>query len=139
MASEGSFDLVRRGYEAFNRGGAGAVRDFLDPEIEYHEDPGFPEAGVYRGRDAVLAYFESFGEQFEAHVFEIEELIDAGDVFEGGENVLMLARQRVVGKGSGAEIELAGSFIWTVRDGRVVRGQAWLDREEALKAAGLQE
>jgi ketosteroid isomerase-like protein len=29
--------------------------------------------------------------------------------------------------------------LWTFRDGKVVRGQAFSDREEALEAAGLSE
>ncbi len=29
--------------------------------------------------------------------------------------------------------------LWTFRDGKVIRGQGFFDREEALEAAGLSE
>ena len=56
--------LVRRAYEAFNRWAAQpqvaplhpAVESLLHPEVAFHTYPSSPEAGVYRGRDAVIAY-----------------------------------------------------------------------------------
>lgn len=41
--------------EAFNAGGVDALRECFHPEIEWHEDPTFPESGVYHGADAVAA------------------------------------------------------------------------------------
>jgi ketosteroid isomerase-like protein len=37
------------------------------------------------------------------------------------------------------EVELKASAIWTVRDGRVSRAEFFVERAEALKAAGLTE
>jgi ketosteroid isomerase-like protein len=31
------------------------------------------------------------------------------------------------------------AFVWTVRNGKLVRNQVFMDRREALEAAGLRE
>lgn len=63
--SEQNVDLVRRAYESFNRWGARpqgdplrtlGVESLLHPEVEFHTYANSPEAGVYRGREAVIAY-----------------------------------------------------------------------------------
>jgi hypothetical protein len=40
---------------------------------------------------------------------------------------------------SGAETTWELWLVWTLREGRIVRGQAFTTREEALEAAGLSE
>jgi ketosteroid isomerase-like protein len=63
----------------------------------------------------------------------IEELIDAGD------RVVNLVRDYGRREGMDEEVELIGAAIWTIREGKVARCDAYVDRAEALKAAGLSE
>ena len=104
------------------------------PDIEFREDPSFPEAGIYRGREAVRAYAEQFSAEFDAFSWQPEDFLDAGD-----DQVLVLMRVRGRGKSSGIEIDLRGGWLYTLKDGVAVRVDAYLDREEALAAAGLSE
>jgi ketosteroid isomerase-like protein len=106
----------------------------LDPEIEFEEDPSFPEAGVYRGRSEVLRYFKNFTAEFERFVFEVEDVKVAGQ-----DGVLLCLRQTGQGKGSGAEFDIQSAWLFTVRDDRVVRIRSYLDQAEAIEAAGLLE
>jgi ketosteroid isomerase-like protein len=67
-------------------------------------------------------------------MFEIHELIDAGD------RVFISATFRGRGKHSGAETSWGPLWgVWTVRDGRMVRWLGFTDRDAALEAAGLRE
>lgn len=43
------------------------------------------------------------------------------------------------GKGSGVEVEGDVAFVFTVRQGKLVRWQMFTSRAEALEAAGLAE
>ena len=45
---------------------------------------------------------------------------------------------RVVGrgKGSGAPVDEEIAIVWTIRDGKVLRGKVYLDPEEALASVG---
>jgi len=106
----------------------------LDPEIEFEEDPSFPEAGLYHGRSEVLRYFKNFTASFEQFVFEVEDMKVAG-----GDGVLVCFRQSGRGEGSGAEFDFQSAWLFTVRDDRVLRIRSYLDQTEALEAAGLSE
>src|SRR5204862_546746 len=104
--------------------------DFLDPDFEYREDPGWPGAGAYRGisafREVATAYYETFGEMR----LEAEKILDVDD------RILVLIRFWARGA-SGAEAEMRQAGIFTARDGRVASWQVVFDRTEALEAVGL--
>ena len=110
-----------------------ALLSLWDEDVEFEEDPRFPEAGTYRGRAAVGAYFDSFKASFEKFEFVVEDILDAGD-----DRLLMLVWEYVRGLGSGVDTEMRSGWILWIRDGKVVRVRAYIDREEALPAAGLQ-
>jgi ketosteroid isomerase-like protein len=110
------------------------VMEVFHPEVEFHEDPKFPEASVYRGRDALRSYAKRFSGEFDAFSWESEDILDPG-----GDQVLALLRVRGRGKGSGAEFDIGAGWLFTLTQARVVRVDAYLDRLEALEAAGLRE
>ena len=110
------------------------VIQVFHPEVEFREDPKFPEGSVYHGRDALRAYFKRFSSEFDPFWWEAEDILDTDD-----DQVLLLIRVRGRGKGSGAEFDTRGGWLFTMRDGRAVRVDAYLDRREALEAAGLRE
>jgi ketosteroid isomerase-like protein len=111
-----------------------AVFDFFHPEIELREDPRFPEGGVYRGIDAVRRYFDQFVQSFGEFVFDAPELVALAT-----DTVLLEFRIRMRGRESGAVMEVNPGWIYTLRDGKVVRLEAYLDREQARAAAGLSD
>ena len=131
--SRENVEIVRRAAEEYNRTGVEALHDFLHPDVEFTEDSRFPEAGVYRGRDAVETYFREFRQQMAGHSLELEEMVDAG------EEVVAVIRERARGTSSDAEVEWRAAFVWTMQGGMAVRGRAYLDPAEALEAVGLRE
>jgi ketosteroid isomerase-like protein len=131
--SRENVEVVRQAIEDYNRAGVEAIHDFLHPEVEFTEDSRFPEAGVYRGRDAVEAYFREFRQQMAGHSLEVEEIVGAGD------EVVAVVRERARGTSSDAEVEWRAAFVWTMRGGTAVRARAYLDPADALAAVGLRE
>src|SRR5713226_9136906 len=96
--SQENVEIVRRAYESFNRWAAHPedeplVNPEVHPEVEFHTYPNAPEAGVYRGRDAVIAYNQRLFEQFESVRIELDEVLPAGD------RVVVSSRQHAVPKG----------------------------------------
>jgi ketosteroid isomerase-like protein len=137
--SEENVEIVRRGFEILNRGGPEALWSggLWSPEIVWDTSPsGIPGLGVYRGYDEVRSAFED--NWFTAFPFEeweiaVEELIDHGD------QVIAMSRQRGRGASSGVAAELEQAHVFTLRDGKIVRIDSYLDRKKALEAAGLSE
>jgi hypothetical protein len=56
-----------------------------------------------------------------------------------GDRVLVLTRANARVESDSPEIENAGATIFGVRDRRVTTVDSFLDREDALEAAGLSE
>jgi ketosteroid isomerase-like protein len=106
----------------------------LSPDLEFVEDPRFPEGGTYHGREEYLRYARDFVAQFEQFTFTVECLTSIPDG-----RVLVSLRLRGRGKGSGAEFHARSGWVYTVRDGLVVHIRAYVDLAEALEAVGLGE
>jgi ketosteroid isomerase-like protein len=130
--SEENVEAFQGVIEAINKHGADARLDLLDTEIEFREDPKFPEAEVYRGREEVVRNFRDFTASFEYYRFEIEDLRDAG-----GDKVAAVLLERARGKASGLEVDRRSGWVATFRDRRVLKFEIFLDPEDALEAVGL--
>jgi ketosteroid isomerase-like protein len=128
-------EFLRGVYEPWSRGDF-ATADVFDPGIEFARIPpegerGVDVAGEWRGRDEMWRALKDWLSQFSEVRFEAEEFIDLGD------RVLVLSRQSGTGKASGVPVEKEQADLITLRDGKIVRWEAYWDRADAKRAAGL--
>jgi uncharacterized protein len=119
-------DVIRVAYAAYNRGEVEAVIDLLHPDVEWFPPPTTVDPEPVRGRDAVRQYLAP--NFFESQSAEPIEIIEEGD------RILVIARVRARGRGSGVEIDGTTFHLWTVAEGRATRFAAFVDREEAFAA-----
>ena len=77
---------------------------------------------------------EQWIESFDGLHVDVEEYIDAGD-----DRVFTWCRWTGRGRTSGVPADWDLAVIFTIRDGKVVRGEEYFDRKEALEASGLSE
>lgn len=131
--SQENVETMRRGYSAWGEGGVDAIIPFLDSEVRWSQDPSFPGAKTYVGHRGVREWDAWLGESFEERHVEVERLIDCGD------GVLALVVVHTRGRGSGAEAQTPMAHLWRLRDGKGILVKFYLDRDEALEAAGLAE
>jgi ketosteroid isomerase-like protein len=127
-------DEFRLDHEALAREDWDRAQRLHDPDIEWHDPAEFPDARVHRGRDAVRQFYESTAQTGEWSV-EPYEFIPAGDK-------LLVASHwaiRVKGIGEGLAFERDIFQVWTFRSGLAIKQQMFLQRDEALEAAGLQK
>src|SRR5690349_8140599 len=106
--SRDNVDAFRAVIETVNERGADAGLDLYDAEIEFREDPKFPEAQVYRGRDEIARNFREFTASFEYYRFEIEDVREAG-----GDRVMAVLREQARGKASGLEVDRRSGWVTT--------------------------
>jgi ketosteroid isomerase-like protein len=134
--SEKNVETIRRVYERWVQGDASLFEAF-DQNIELHPDPAADWVGVndiYRGHDGVRSYIAQVYEAFEEYRTEVEDLLDAGD------KVITLAIEHARGRRSGARVEARRTaHVWTMRENKAIRLDLYLDRAQALEAAGLRE
>jgi uncharacterized protein len=130
--SEENVEVVRRAFEAYERGDVEAMLEEVDEEVQWKqiEEP----APVY-GRDGVREAVQRWDETWDNLRAEVDEYIDAGDC------VIALIRFRGLGRASGVPVEMASYHVFTVRNGKVARMFEYGPgkRADALEAAGLSE
>jgi ketosteroid isomerase-like protein len=124
-------EIVRRGYEAWNRGDTAAVLELVDPHFEWHESSEVPGGAHVYTREQFGSYLASLDRLWETFRFELQEVLTTGD--EVLVDVLEVARGRV----SGVEVTQRFVHVWTVRDGRARGMRAYREKDEALRAVGL--
>ena len=123
--------FVRRFLDAFLAVDTTALMDMLDPEVVWFGTRGgLDESQVLRGPAAVLAYIGEIQEPWEEFNVEVEQVIEAGDA------VVVFMRETGRGRHGGPEVQSDTAMIFKARQERVVEVTGYLDRDEALRAAG---
>jgi ketosteroid isomerase-like protein len=117
-------------YSAVTNGDLDGIMEFFRDEVEYLP---FEESETIHGLDAVRRYFEGWLDTWDPLQEEPTEFLD------GGDHVLVGEAHRGRGKRSGVEVAMQLWSVSLLRDGLIVRRDEFLDRAEALEAAGLQE
>jgi ketosteroid isomerase-like protein len=124
---------VRNSLKAFADGGLDAAAEFWHPDINWRAMEGaLDDAGEIHGKEAMRRYALDWLDTFENMSFTPEDLIDAGE-----DRVVAVQHLTGRAKFSGIETELRYVVVYTVREGRIVRGREYAEKDEALKAVGL--
>ncbi len=89
------------------------------------------EANTIRGHDALTRWIKRWLDAWEDAWDEIDEIVGSG------EHVLAAIRVHGRGRRSGMEISQRLFDVFEICDGRVLRIREYLDRDQALEAAGL--
>ena len=133
--SQENMEVVQRLYELFERRDVEAMfPELAAPDIELRVPALYPDMpSVFRGREGVEEWIAMVDEVWAEWRFEPERYLDAGST------VVVLARLIGEARTSGVHLERDVAHVWTLKEGRVTGIQAYLDREEALEAAGLRE
>jgi len=131
--SQENVDLVRAAMEAWNRGDWDAVLDLVDAAIEWRLSGALPDLeDVYHGHEGVKVFWREWSGSWESIRAEPERFVDLGD------RVLVVAHFHAVSR-DGLEIDQQVAFLFTLREGLLLRFRSYLDRAEAFEAAGLRE
>jgi ketosteroid isomerase-like protein len=121
--------LYKQGSEAYAERGLEGLAESWDEDVVYEEDPLWPGAGTYRGREAVLARFKEYEEQLGRGAATTDEIVERP----GG--VVIVWRHAGVTPGSGVPFEHRWAWLVQARGGRAVHIRAYFDPDEALGAA----
>jgi len=131
--SQENVEIVRNGIAAWNRRDAQLWLTYAAPGIEWMPaGPAAVESAIYKGYDEVARGLEAVWETWE--VFEFAE----SEVRELGDSVLWLGHVKMRGGTSHVEFDQEFGLHSLLRDGKVLRVQAFLAWQEALVAVGLE-
>jgi ketosteroid isomerase-like protein len=131
--SQENVEIVRAQYASFQALGEGAdVRShflrFFAADAEYWP---VEEIDAICGHDALIRYTERWLDAWDSYRDQVDEIIDGGEVVVGA--VTVHGR----GMGSGVEVAQTMFHVFEIRDAKITRLREYLDRGQALEAAGL--
>lgn len=131
--SQENIQFVLDAYARFNAGERTPELWFWHPDAEYYAAREDPDSAVHRGIDAIRRQFETW---FDAYPDLTVEPLEAKA---GGDQVFLWVRFKGHGAASGIPLEMELAHVITIRDGRAARTVEYMDRSEALQAAGLRD
>ena len=116
MAEHPNVDLIRRGYDLFEKGDMDGLRGIFTDDVVWHVPPGLPFSGDKKGVDAALQYFG--------------ELVGATDgTFKAETHTILADDEHAVGlhrdtaQRGGKSLDVNEILILHVRDGKIA--EAW--------------
>jgi ketosteroid isomerase-like protein len=127
-------EIVRGSLDAFADGGLEAMARYWDPHIEWRAIEGAPDdVGDIQGIAAMRRYCQEWIDMFDDLTLvplSVREVEDGR----------VVAEQRAAGRAkiSGAETELVYAVVYTVREGKIVRGREYASLELAMEVVGVQ-
>ena len=130
--SQENVEVVRRSFDAWNSWDLEALRRI------YAEDA-MVETGItgfgrtFKGEDPIGRWAAEMRETWAEVRWELDRIIESEDV------VVSFYRGIGIGRESGVEVVRDLTGVYRVHDGLIVSERVYLNREEALEAAGLSE
>jgi ketosteroid isomerase-like protein len=130
MTETDDLNTIREGYRAWNEGGGESL---MHPDIEWITPPEVPGGGTFVGKEATAGFLSNFeGTKGVLNLsFQIQEIIPAAGQY--------LVISRAEGTGASGIAVPAHDWFHLIRleNGMVRRAELFLDRDQALEAAGL--
>lgn len=126
-----NLEIVKGGFEAFNRDGVEGLLPFVHPDFEATTPPELAsEPDTYRGHDGVRRYFDSFYEVMEDIRWESHQFHVVGD------RVVVEFTLHARGKSTGLDFGQEAVQVWELRDGKGIGLELYPTLDEAMSAAG---
>jgi uncharacterized protein len=129
--SEHNVALVRRAYEALNTGDVEGLISLCDQAFELDMEERVFNPATYNGHDGIRRFYGEVHDVWEEFRWNPEELIPSDD------RVVALLHAQGRGRGSGLEIDRRIAMVWTIAGASLVAVRLYVDRAEALRAAGV--
>jgi ketosteroid isomerase-like protein len=131
--SQENVEIVRRGFDAFNRRDQEAFLAIFAADVEFRSYLDTVDPQVEQGREGMRPWWDRVLLVFPDWEFRPAELFDLGD------DVVVEVRQTGSASQSGVPIEGTLWSAFTLSAGRCTRWATFRTEQEALEAVGLSE
>jgi ketosteroid isomerase-like protein len=135
MSSE-NLEVVRRLIEANRSDDLERAIDtavaLCDPGVEFTSVMAAVEPETYHGHDGIRRYFSELAESWDEWRMDLEEVFSADP-----NTAVAVFRSHLIGKDSRATVGARRAMVCCISQGKLIRGEVYSSREEALRAVGL--
>jgi uncharacterized protein len=135
--SQENVEIVRGLLARWERGETTSTVAAFDPQVEFTRTGGGSDVLGYttksHGVEGLWAALGAWTDEW------TDVGVQAVGFTEVGARVLVLARQRAVGRQSGVPMSNLDGWVFSLRGGRIVRWDAYWNPAEARRALGIEE
>lgn len=117
MAAKEDAELIRRGYEAFNKGDMETLTELFDENAAWHTPGRSSVAGDHEGREAAFALFGRYGGET-GGTFKAELRYVLADDDGHAVGIHHNSAER-----DGKQLDVDCALVFEIKDGRVVDGR----------------
>ena len=119
--------IVASVYEAFESGDVSALAVLFDASVKVRQSSLLPWGGVYQGYPGIMKFVAKLLEHVDSRV-AVDEYLEAG------EQVVVIGHTRGRVRASGREFGVRFVHVWSLKDGRVVRWEPYVETTKMLEA-----
>ena len=133
MGEQANIELVKKAYDAFQKGDINGVLALADPDVDWKlpDMEGIPFSGSRRGLGEVAEFFRQVDELMQLRSFTPREFIAQGD------RVIVLGYYDWVIRKTGATLGAEWVHSFTIRNGKLIALEEFTDTAKVLEAFGL--
>jgi ketosteroid isomerase-like protein len=128
--AENNRQVISKLYEAFARRDLQSLLEWIDPQIEITQTTLLPWGGTFQGQQGLMSFAGKLLASVDSQV-EMEEFVEAG------ERVVAIGHTRGHVRANQREFDVRAVHVWTVRDGKVLRFEAYIDTPKMLEALNV--
>jgi ketosteroid isomerase-like protein len=129
--SQEKAEIVRRVYKLAEAQGVEGLLEFATDDVVWISDPQFPGGGRQEGKENVQRWLRQLW-IYDQISIDVEEIIELDD------RALAVAQFHGISAGA-PPVDWQWCHLFAFKDGRISQAQSFLDRAQALEAAGLSE
>ena len=122
-----ALEIVKQAYIYLNEKDIPHYFSLMSPHVEFYQTEELPWGGHYRGFDESKVFFSKFSPLIDSSV-EISHYIQAGDP------IVVLGKTSGIAKQTGKSFSCNLTHPWTVKEGKIVRLEVYIDTD-VIKAA----
>ena len=129
MSDHPNVAVLKGAYERFAAGDIPGVMEALDPAISWHVPEVVPHGGAFEGHDGVGAFFSGIAATWDGLAVEVDAVLAESD------RVAVIGRASGRLRSAGEDVGYGFVHAWTMRDGRAVRFEEYVDPAGLLAVA----
>jgi len=122
--------LVRKLYDAMAARDLDTILALVDPEVVIVQTPELPWGGEHEGLEGLATFSGVLTET-------VNSQVEHDELFAAGNRVVQVGRTRGTVVASGRPFDIREVHVWTLRDAKVLRFEAYIDTPAMLATLAL--
>lgn len=121
--------IIQQVYAAFESADLDTVLALVDPDCTITQDPALPWGGEHHGTDGAATFAITLAGT-------ISSTVTVNGLFEAGDRVIQYGHTHGTVIATGAAFDVPEVHVWTLRDGKIIAAEFYIESSAMLVALG---